>query len=76
MEQQIKDLRFRAGDAIKNSATLKELDEVRVKFLGKKGELTSLLRGMSKLSAEERPLVGKIVNEARAEIYRGKKFRA
>ena len=68
MEQQIKDLRLRADDAIKNSATLKELDEVRVKFLGKKGELTSVLRGMSKLSAEERPLVGKIVNEARAEI--------
>ena len=68
MEQQIKELRLRAGDAIKNSATLKELDEVRVKFLGKKGELTGLLRGMNKLSAEERPLVGKIVNEARSEL--------
>ena len=68
MEQQIKELRKRAGEAIKNSVTLKELDEVRVKFLGKKGELTSLLRGMSQLSAEERPIVGKIVNEARSEL--------
>ena len=64
MEQQIKELRERAGDAINVASNLKELDEVRVKFLGKKGELTGLLRGMSKLSAEERPLVGKIVNEA------------
>ena len=68
MEQQIKDLHLRVDDAIKNSATLKELDEVCVKFLGKKGELTNLLRSMSKLSAEERPHVGKIVNEARSEL--------
>ena len=68
MEQQIKDLRERAGEEIKSSATLKELDDVRVKFLGKKGELTGLLRGMSQLTPEERPIVGKLVNEARAEI--------
>ncbi|MBQ7454076.1 MAG: phenylalanine--tRNA ligase subunit alpha [Selenomonadaceae bacterium] len=68
MEQQINELRERANEAISNSATLRELDEVRVKFLGKKGELTALLRGMSKLSAEERPIVGKVVNEARAEL--------
>ncbi|MCR5833209.1 MAG: phenylalanine--tRNA ligase subunit alpha [Selenomonadaceae bacterium] len=69
MEQQIQELRERANDAIKNSAsTLKELDEVRVKFLGKKGELTALLRGMNQLTADERPKVGKLVNEARAEI--------
>ena len=68
LEQKIKDLRGRSGEAIKNSASLKELDEVRVKFLGKKGELTSLLRGMSQLAEDERPQIGKIVNEARAEI--------
>ena len=68
MEQQIKELRERATNAVNSAPTLKDLDEVRVKFLGKKGELTTLLRGMSKLSAEERPIVGKIVNEARAEI--------
>ena len=70
MEQKIKDLRERAGGAIKSASTLKTLDEVRVKFLGKKGELTTLLRGMSQLSAEERPIVGKLVNEAREDIER------
>ena len=68
MEQQIKDLRERAQTEIQSASNLKELDDVRVKFLGKKGELTGLLRGMSQLSAEERPLVGKIVNEARAQL--------
>ena len=68
MEQKINELRERAQEAIKNSASLKELDEVRVKFLGKKGELTGLLRGMSQLSAEERPIVGQLVNNARREI--------
>ncbi len=47
---------------------MEALDGVRVKYLGKKGELTGILRGMGKLSAEERPKVGKIVNEARAAL--------
>ena len=68
MEDKIKELRTAANDAIKVAADLKELDDVRVKFLGKKGELTTLLRGMSQLSAEDRPRIGKIVNEARADI--------
>ena len=69
MENKIMELKALASDAIKNiSEDLKELDNVRVKFLGKKGELTSLLRGMSQLSAEDRPRIGKIANEARAEI--------
>lgn len=68
MEDKIKELRTAANDAIKVAADLKELDDVRVKFLGKKGELTTLLRGMSQLSAENRPRIGKIVNEARADI--------
>lgn len=68
MEQQIQELRERAGSDISGAKNLRELDDVRVKFLGKKGELTSLLRGMGKLSAEERPVVGKLVNEARAQI--------
>ena len=69
MEQKINELREVASEAIKKvSADLKELDNLRVKFLGKKGELTNLLRGMSQLSAEDRPRIGKIVNDARAEI--------
>ncbi len=69
MENKIAELKSAASDAIKKVANdLKELDNIRVKFLGKKGELTNLLRGMSQLSAEDRPRIGKIVNDARAEI--------
>ena len=69
MEQKILELRQKADEAIRSAATsLKELDNIRVKFLGKKGELTALLRGMSQLSAEDRPRIGKIVNEARAQL--------
>ncbi len=69
MENKISELRAAAAEAINSAATnLKELENIRVKFLGKKGELTTLLRGMSQLSAEDRPRIGKIVNEARAQI--------
>ena len=44
------------------------LEALRVKYLGKKGELTAVLRGMGQLSAEERPIVGQIANEVRADI--------
>ncbi len=44
------------------------LEALRVKYLGKKGELTAVLRGMGQLSPEERPIVGQIANEVRAEI--------
>ena len=68
MEQKIAQLKTAAYTAIKDATDLKELDNVRVKFLGKKGEITNLLRGMSQLSAEERPKIGQIVNTLRAEI--------
>ena len=45
-----------------------DLDSLRVKYLGKKGELTAVLRGMGALSPEERPVVGQIANEVRATI--------
>ena len=44
------------------------LNEQKVRFLGKKGELTTILKGMGKLSAEERPIVGQLANEVRDEI--------
>ena len=69
MEEKILSIRRSARDAVSSGATnLKELDAVRVQFLGKKGELTQLLRSMNQLSADERPKIGKLVNEARAEI--------
>ena len=45
-----------------------DIEQIRVRFLGKKGELTAVLRGMGALSAEERPVVGQMANEVRAEI--------
>lgn len=68
MESKIAELKAAATDSIKAAADLKELDNLRVKFLGKKGEITNLLRGMNQVSAEDRPKIGKIVNEARSEI--------
>ena len=56
---------------IQKDETLQALNETRVKFLGKKGELTLVLRGMGALSAEERPVIGAFVNEARDEIEAG-----
>ncbi|MGN1409297.1 MAG: phenylalanine--tRNA ligase subunit alpha [Eubacteriales bacterium] len=45
-----------------------QIEELRIKYLGKKGELTAVLRGMGKLSAEERPVIGQLANDIRAEI--------
>lgn len=61
----IKEAAFNEISASENSAAL---EEIRVKYLGKKGELTTILRGMGSLSPEERPIVGKLVNEAKSEV--------
>ena len=45
-----------------------DLEQIKIKYLGKKGELTAVLRGMGALSAEERPLIGQLANEIRAQI--------
>lgn len=66
--EQLEQIRAEAEAALKNAATVQELDAVRVKFLGKKGELTAVLKTMGKLSPEERPKVGQMANEVRAVI--------
>lgn len=53
---------------LKSSFNSSEIENIRVKYLGKKGELTTILRGMGALSSEERPIVGKIANEVRSSI--------
>ncbi|WP_252249293.1 phenylalanine--tRNA ligase subunit alpha [Clostridium sp. VAP23] len=68
MKEKLKELQELAIKQIENSIKSNELEEIRVKFLGKKGELTTILRGMGGLSPEERPLVGKLVNEAKAKV--------
>lgn len=68
MKEKLKLIKDNALNEISNSNTKEVLEGIRVKVLGKKGELTSILRGMGSLSADERPIVGKIANEVRGEI--------
>ena len=68
MEEKIKKIKDEAINSINSVNELKILDDIRVKYLGKKGELTSILRGMGALSKEERPIIGSLVNEVRDTI--------
>lgn len=68
MEEKIRGLQQEAIDAIKTVDNLERLEELRIKYLGKKGELTQILRGMGSLSPEERPVVGKLVNIVKGEL--------
>ena len=68
MKEQIENLKNQALEEIAKSESSKELNDLRVKYLGKKGELTLILRGMGGLSAEERPIIGSLVNQVRDEL--------
>ena len=68
MEEQIKQIQNNAIEEISLSQDVKALEETKVKYLGKKGELTAILRGMGGLSPEERPIIGSLVNEVREKI--------
>ena len=68
MKNRLKDIKERAFEQIEAAAKPESLNDIRVSMLGKKGELTALLKGMKDLSPEERPKVGALVNEARAQI--------
>ena len=77
MEEKINEiskLKEEALGEVSAATNAKELDEVRVKYLGKKGELTSILRSMGSLAPEERPVIGGKVNEARDEIEKNIKL--
>ncbi len=68
MREELVELRQRVLKEIDNAKDEKLLEECRVKTLGKKGDLTQILRGMGKLSPEERPVMGSYANEVRDEI--------
>lgn len=68
MKDKLLNIQQEAISSLSNIDNLKELDEARIKYLGKKGELTSILKGMGKLSKEERPVMGQLANEVRSEI--------
>lgn len=68
MKAKLQSIKENALAKISKAENLDELNEIRVAFLGKKGELTEVLKGMKDVPAQERPVVGQLVNEARAAI--------
>ena len=68
MEQELQRIKEEALSAIKRASDEQALQDVRVKYLGKKGEVTALLKGLGKLSPEERPKMGALVNAVRQAL--------
>ena len=68
MKEQLAQIKQQAMEALQQAQTPAQLEELRVRFLGKKGELTAVLKQMGKLSPEERPVMGQLANAVRAEI--------
>lgn len=68
MKEKLQSIKEEALKAIESADVPEKLNDVRVRFLGKKGELTAVLKGMKDVAPEERPKVGQLVNETRAAI--------
>ena len=68
MKEQLEKIKQEALAALAETQDAAELDSLRVKYLGKKGELTAVLKQMGKLSAEERPVIGQMANDVRELI--------
>ena len=68
MKEQLEAIRKQALEAVAGTQAGSELEAVRVQYLGKKGALTAVLKQMGKLSPEERPVMGQLANEVRAEL--------
>jgi len=68
MREQLEQLKNEAVQAIAAAAGEEALQEIRVRFLGRKGELTGLMKGLGALSPEERPVVGQLVNSVKEEV--------
>lgn len=68
MKEKLEQIRSAAKEKLNSALSQKEIDELRVKFLGKKGELTAILKQMGGLSPEERPIIGQLANDVRRDI--------
>ncbi len=68
VKERLEAIKSEALSQIAQSDSLEKLNEIRVAFLGKKGELTNVLKSLKDVAKEERPMVGQLVNDARAEI--------
>ena len=76
MKQELEAIRAKALEAIGGAEKAEDLEALRVQYLGKKGELTAVLKQMGKLSAEERPVIGQLANEVRAKLEESVETRA
>lgn len=68
MKQLLEKIKKDASESLKNIENMELLENFRIKYLGKKGEITSVLKGLGKASPEERPVLGQLANEVRANI--------
>ena len=68
MENKLREIRERVLNELSEAKATSRLEQIRVNVLGKKGELTGLLRGMGQLPAEERPKMGQLVNDVRKAL--------
>ncbi len=68
MREKLAEIKKKALEALEAETALKGLDDLRVKYLGKKGELTGVLRGMGKVDPKERPVIGQLANEVRENL--------
>ncbi len=68
MKEQLEAILANAKKKLSETTNARDLDAVRVQYLGKKGELTAILKGMKNVAAEERPIIGQLVNDVRAAV--------
>ncbi len=68
MQERLKQILEESKEQLKNAVSLQDAEDVRVKVLGKKGQLTEILRGMGKLTPEERKELGQAATQVRAEF--------
>ncbi len=68
MKEKLAKIKQEALENIANSSSVEALNDLKVAYLGKKGQLTEILKSMKDVSAEERPKIGQMVNETRSEI--------
>ena len=68
MKAKLEEIRARVKEELSKADAIEKIEELRVKYAGKKGELTAILKQMGKLSPEERPVIGQMANEVRSYI--------
>ena len=68
MKEKLEQIRASVEEALKTADAMDALENIRIRYMGKKGELTAVLKGMGKLSAEERPKIGALANEIRQRL--------